>query len=158
MLLSDCPLTFGEFKIQSHAEYLKSAFTELLRNALKFSPGGSPILVLMRKDNDRVFISFMNQASPHKQSSVGRRQSNIEEVDGIPAEYERLVFEPFFRIVKTVDERYDTIDNGLGLTRVQKIVLRHGGNISLFNVDDHIGTNLRVNAEIELPLIKTDEI
>jgi CheY-like chemotaxis protein len=158
VLLSDCPLTFGEFKIQSHAEYLKSAFTELLRNALKFSPGGSPILVLMRKDNDRVFISFMNQASPHKQSSVGRRQSNIEEVDGIPAEYERLVFEPFFRIVKTVDERYDTIDNGLGLTRVQKIVLRHGGNISLFNVDDHIGTNLRVNAEIELPLIKTDEI
>lgn len=152
VLLSDCPLSFGDFRLSIHSEYLASAFTELLKNALKFSPAGSQVLILIRKDNDRVFVSFMNQATLVNQKSGGGINQESVVIDGIPAEYERLVFEPFFRIVKTVDERFETIDNGLGLTRVQKIVLRHGGSISLFNVQDHIGTNLRVNAEIELPL------
>lgn len=149
VLLSDCPLSFADYRVEVHEEYIASAFTELLKNALKFAPAGSQILVLMRKDNDRVFISFMNQAT-----RVRRGGSDQGEVEGIPAEYERLVFEPFFRIVKTVDERFETIDNGLGLTRAQKIILRHNGSLALFNVQDHIDAGLRVNAEIELPLLK----
>ncbi|MCR9141907.1 MAG: response regulator [bacterium] len=157
VLLSDCPLGFADHTIAMNTEYLKTAFTELLKNALKFSPAASQVLVLLRKDNDRVFISFMNQTAPTRRHASESSDAGPKEIDGIPAEYERLVFEPFFRIVKTVDERFATIDNGLGLTLVQKIILRHKGTISLFNVHDHIGANLRVNAEIELPLLLSPE-
>ncbi len=175
VLLSDPAASFDEYVVLVHVEYLQSALTELLKNALKYSPARSRILILMRKDKDRLFISFMNESIPVQvapeddsatapQSTNGaggmtldtlraRARAHKHMVHGIPPEYERLIMEPFFRIVKTVDERYGTSDSGLGLTRVQKIIQRHGGNIALFNVNDHIGSNLRVNAEIDLPII-----
>lgn len=174
VLLSDPAASFDEYVVLVHVEYLQSALTELLKNALKYSPARSQVLILMRKDKDRLFISFMNEsvpvqiapednslAAPQDANDSGglapdslrtRAHAQKHTVHGVPPEYERLIMEPFFRIVKTVDERYATSDSGLGLTRVQKIIQRHGGNIALFNVNDHIGTNLRVNAEIELPI------
>jgi CheY-like chemotaxis protein len=152
--LSNCPNSFHELQIDLNEDYMAKAFTELLINALKFSPAETPVLVLLRKSDDRVFISFMNEAilTNRSPSETGEYEHG-ESIDGIPPEYERLVFEPFFRVVKTVDERFETADSGLGLTRAQKIVLRHGGTVGLFNVRDHLGSDLRVNAEIELPLI-----
>ncbi|MCB1319354.1 MAG: ATP-binding protein, partial [Leptospiraceae bacterium] len=88
----------------------------------------------------KLFLSVMNH--PHENT----------EVVGIPPEYENLVFEPFFRINRTVQEMYDTLDSGLGLTLVQKIVNNHNGSVSLFNINDHVDEGIRVNAEIQLPL------
>lgn len=153
ILLCDCPHTFRDVQIRIHPEFLASAFTELLKNALKFSPVESQIVILIRKDHERAYLSFMNQTTPLPRATCHGATRGNEIIDGIPAEFERLVFEPFFRIVKTVDERYETIDNGLGLTRVQKIITRHNGSIAMFNVNDHIGAGLRVNAEVELPVL-----
>lgn len=126
-------------------EALRSVVDELLLNALRFSAPQSSVLALLKKERDALVISIMNE--PRAQN--GR-------TPGVPPEYESLIFEPFFRMERTVDERYGALDYGLGLTRAQKIVERHGGTLTLYNVMDHLspqGPGLRVNAELRLPLI-----
>lgn len=124
---------------------LRSVVEELLLNAFRFSAPQSSVLALLKKERDALVISIMNQ--PRAQNA---------RTPGVPPEYESLIFEPFFRMDRTVDERYGALDYGLGLTRAQKIVERHGGTLTLYNVKDHLsaqGPGLRVNAELRLQLI-----
>ncbi|MCB1309051.1 MAG: response regulator [Leptospiraceae bacterium] len=140
VVLSDPGTGFDGVCVEINAEQIKNAIVEVLTNALKFSPAETDVLVLLKKGRDKLFLSVMNQ--PLEKT----------EVVGIPPEYENLVFEPFFRINRTVQEMYDTLDSGLGLTLVQKIVNNHNGSVSLFNINDHVDEGIRVNAEIQLPL------
>ena len=56
-----------------------------------------------------------------------------------------------------MDERYGTLDHGLGLTVVEKIIRKHGGRIHAANVTDYLDFSqkprVRVNFEIQLPFV-----
>ncbi|MCB1199552.1 MAG: response regulator [Leptospiraceae bacterium] len=124
--------------------YFEKAFSELLINAFKFSEAGSSILILPEFKKGKFILAILN--IPEKNDSASQ---------GIPDEYSKLIFEPFFRLSKTVKEEYDTLEFGLGLTLVEKIIEKLNGRISVFNVKNYLDQSERnevlVNFEIELP-------
>ncbi|MCP4129752.1 MAG: hypothetical protein GY754_01930, partial [bacterium] len=77
-------------------------------------------------------------------------------VIGIPPEYENIIFEPFFRMVSGVFEKYGTIDFGLGLTRVEKIFGKHNGRAAAGNINDSSDFSrepvIKVEFSIQIPL------
>lgn len=132
-------------------EFLEKAFQELLLNAMKFSVPKSTIYVFSNCSSDRFYVSIMNEPD-----------TSLTGEDGIPKEYEKLIFEPFFRLVKYVFEEYDTLDFGLGLTMVEKIVRKNHGRITLSSITDNANLDgsssnkKKINFEVALPLIDPD--
>ena len=80
---------------------------------------------------------------------------------GIPVEYENMIFEPFCRLVKTVQEDYHTLEFGLGLTMAEKTIKAHKGKIRLYNIKDYSFikdhtskvSEIKVCAVISIPLL-----
>lgn len=127
-----------------NSDYLAKAFRELLLNAYKYSKPDTTVLVVTEFDDNWFRISFINEPSPNGMTETG-----------IPAEYSRAVFEPFFRLHHIVDERYGTFDFGIGLTMVERIVRQHHGKISASDLKDHslLDTpSQKVQFVIELPI------
>jgi len=91
------------------AELVKLAVRQLLDNALRYSPAGSPVVVRARHDGDRVVISVCDR---------GR---------GIPPAERSRVFEKFFR----GSSARQTRGTGMGLTIAQEIARAHGGEVRL---------------------------
>ncbi|MBK7057347.1 MAG: response regulator [Leptospiraceae bacterium] len=131
-------------KIQINSDYFKKAVRELLFNAFKFSDQGSKIYILFEKINESFQISFLN--SP---------DSKTKEQNGIGQGYENIIFEPFFRISKYVFESFPTLDFGLGLCYVEKIIQNHKGKIRVSNLKNYIEKNNQVLIDfcIELPFV-----
>ncbi|HEY8837544.1 MAG TPA: ATP-binding protein [Dehalococcoidia bacterium] len=80
----------------------------LLDNADKYSPPGTPVELRARVENDRVSVSVRDQGS------------------GVPREDRRRVFEPFYRSQQRSTSAGGT---GLGLAISRGIVTAHGGHI-----------------------------
>lgn len=145
-----CENKFNHFSYQVNinADYLEKAFKELLLNAIKFSTHNSKIYILFEVKSNYVLISILN--------------TPIHEGDiyGIQPEYSNIIFEPFFRITKLVYESIPTLDFGLGLTLVDKIILKHNGKIRANNLHSYLDTNADgspstlVSFEIEIPIKK----
>lgn len=137
-------LTQSKYFIQISEEYFSKVVKELLLNAMKFSVKNSNIYILFEIQKENLLIIFLN---------VPEIQNKIL---GIPEAYSRLIFEPFFRICRTVQEEYKTLDFGLGLTLVEKILNKHNAKIKVENLknylDDHTG--ILVNFTIEFPIYK----
>ncbi|MCB1179728.1 MAG: response regulator [Leptospiraceae bacterium] len=115
---------------------------ELLINALKFSPVGMSVYVIFEIKENNLLTYILNH--PTMESGVL----------GIPESYHRLVFEPFFRICKAVQEKYCTLDYGLGLTYVEKAINKMGGNIRVTQFKNYLdmdGDNL-IGMVFELPI------
>ncbi|HMV44022.1 MAG TPA: response regulator [Leptospiraceae bacterium] len=143
ILLSESKSNFKDFFIMAERERLKEAIFELFKNACKFSEPDSNIYVLFTLTLNTLNFSILNE--PDKRLTVR----------GIPLEYSNLVFEPFFRISKFVEEQFETHDMGLGLSFVKAIIQKHNGLISISNIKDFTAKNLdniKVNLEINLPL------
>jgi signal transduction histidine kinase len=87
-------------------ERLNQVFTNLVSNALRYSPDGGPILVEARQEGDQLHVVVRDQGV------------------GIPPEKLRTIFERFSR---AHDISYGGL--GLGLTITRGIVERHGGRI-----------------------------
>ncbi|MCP4135919.1 MAG: response regulator [bacterium] len=142
-------LNFGynDICVNMNKEYFYKAFYELLLNALKFSKNDSYITVVIRIISRDITISIVS--SPLKEE---------KDIIGIPKEYAVEVFEPFYRLTKFVYEKYKTLDFGLGLTLVEKIVNKHGGEVAAENIMDHSNLKqepqVKVNFTIKLPVAK----
>lgn len=134
-------------KVQINSEYFKKVIVELLFNAFKFSVPKSKIYIMIEINSKSVFISIMS--FPEKDGTG---------VTGILPEYSNVVFEPFFRISKLVFESIPTLDFGLGLTMVDKVIRRHNGKIKATNLTSFLFTDeagspgTLVDFEIELPV------
>ncbi|HRX15091.1 MAG TPA: response regulator [Spirochaetota bacterium] len=126
ILLSNIPADIKDTVCKINPRYISTAINELFVNALKFSTSNSKITVMLRYSGGKFLISVLNTPQPTKSDIIG-----------IPPEYQNVVFEPFFRLVKVVYEDYGTLDYGLGLTLVDKIVRSHGGRVDIGNVIDH---------------------
>ena len=85
----------------------------LIHNAAKYSPPGSPIFVTMRKENGYAFITVRDEGS------------------GIPADFLPRIFEPFVQSDETLDRSEGGL--GVGLTLVKSLVELHHGTIEAFS-------------------------
>ncbi len=96
------------------ASQMERVLANLLQNAIKYSPPGTPIGISARTTSD------------------GELELTVEdEGPGIPAEDRARIFEPFFR--KQADRHSGVPGHGLGLAICQSIVLAHGGRIQVTN-------------------------
>ncbi|HOP28762.1 MAG TPA: response regulator [Spirochaetota bacterium] len=147
IIINDLPRGMRNKKIRINTQYLSEAVSEMIVNALKFSRNGTNVLVMLYSQNTNVRISVINE--PLKTS---------DGILGIPPEYEKVIFEPFYRISKLVFERYNTLDFGIGLTFVEKIVTRHGGEIFAENILDYSDVKkdpiTKVNLMMSFPLAR----
>lgn len=145
ILLSDLPGRFAGAPLKINWEYFRKSLRELLLNAMKFSPENSTIVILVECLFSRALITILNQPA----------QMSRDEPMGIPEEFRKVIFEPFFRLSKVVHEQYKTLEYGLGLTLVEKVVNMHHGNIRCTTVADHFlsneGNEELIAFEIELP-------
>lgn len=83
----------------------------LVDNAIKYSPAGSPVSVQTGGDNGEVFVEVSDRGP------------------GIPSAEQRKIFEHFYRIGET---NLDCVKGtGLGLALVKRIMEGHGGRVTL---------------------------
>ncbi|MDR5878744.1 sensor histidine kinase [Caballeronia sp. LZ032] len=85
---------------------LSAALSNLVDNAIRYSPDGTRVTVEARRVDDAVFVCV------------------LDEGPGIPAELRERVFEPFFRASEEEG-------SGLGLAIAREIVRAHGGMIEI---------------------------
>jgi signal transduction histidine kinase len=89
---------------------LKQALSNVLDNAIKFSPHGSHVLLRVTADHQRLNFEVYDQG------------------EGMLADEAEKVFDPFFHADRVGDERAPGA--GLGLPVAKQIVEAHGGRIS----------------------------
>ena len=111
--------------------WLSEAVSQLLDNALRFTPTGGTISVRSYLEDDRAVIEVADNGP------------------GIAAEYMPRIFERFWR----QDQARSTPGFGLGLPIAQKIVLQHGGELQAASIVDQ-GCVFK----IALPLMNCAEI
>ena len=110
--------------VHADAAQLDRVFSNLIENAVKFSPPGSPVRITGGTHSGRVTVRVIDQ---------GR---------GIPARHRAQVFEPFFR------ERADAgSGSGLGLAICRGFVEANGGKIVLQS-----GAGLGTSFAVSFPL------
>jgi PAS domain S-box-containing protein len=103
----------------------------LLENAMKYSPGGGPIVVSVRRDADGL----------EEQAMLAVRDPGI----GIPAEDVPTIFERFRRAANV---RGRIAGAGIGLASARFIVESHGGTIAVESHEGHGSTFM-----VRLPLL-----
>ncbi|MCZ8154954.1 MAG: response regulator [Leptospira sp.] len=120
-------------------EYIEKAILELLYNAFKFSEPNTKIYILYEIVKENFLISFLS--TPNDRNLIGDK-------------YQNVIFEPFFRISHYIYDSFPTLDCGLGLCFVEKIIRNHEGNIRFSNIKNNLEDSNRLLADfcIELPL------
>jgi signal transduction histidine kinase len=124
----------GPLGVRTHPGLLGQAVDNLLDNACKYSPAGSPILVRVARQGDEVQLAVEDQGQ------------------GIAADELPHVFEPFFRSPEA--RRRGIGGVGLGLAVTARIVAALGGHISAASRPGEGSTfviRLRSPAEDRLP-------
>jgi signal transduction histidine kinase len=92
---------------------LRQAISNVVGNAVKFSPHGGEVLVEVQRDAGHVRIAVYDQGP------------------GIPPADAARVFEPFFHASRARGEDARAPGSGLGLPVARRIVEAHGGKISV---------------------------
>lgn len=103
----EMPTDFPE--VEADAMRLEQVLTNLVENAIKFTPAGGDVRVVGWDRTDDVEIAVID--------------SGI----GIPPEERDKVFERFYQVDSSVRRRYK--GTGLGLTICKHIITQHGGRI-----------------------------
>jgi signal transduction histidine kinase len=98
------------------SDRITEVLMNLLSNARKFSPKGSPITVTVRRSGYEAIIAVHDEGI------------------GIPAEALPHIFEQFYRVPGTHIQDGVRAGQGLGLYVAHKIVERHGGHIEVQSV------------------------
>ncbi|MCY1075341.1 ATP-binding protein [Archangium lansingense] len=101
----------GNFEGDWDPDRLSQVIGNLGKNALDYSPEGTPVRLLLRDEDESVVLEVNNAGPP------------------IPAELLPAIFEPFRRLAR--DSPHPASGLGLGLYIVAQIVQGHGGTISV---------------------------
>jgi two-component system sensor histidine kinase CpxA len=101
-------------------ELLRSAFENVIRNAVRFSPKGAVVVVSARR---------LVQGQAPDTVEVAVHDSG----PGVPEKELALIFEPFYR-VDAAREHQGTAGEGLGLAIAARALAVHGGAISAHNM------------------------
>jgi signal transduction histidine kinase len=112
--------------VRGDAERLRQVLTNLVDNAVKYSPAGDEVAVRARRENGRVLIEVVDHGP------------------GIPNDQQRLIFEKFGRADVAGGSKPGT---GLGLFIARSIAEAHGGTL-----DVRSGPNAGSTFTLALPL------
>jgi two-component system phosphate regulon sensor histidine kinase PhoR len=122
------PTLPAKVKLEGNAQRLEQVFTNLLENAIKYTPSGGKVEVRLRVDA--------------REATYEVRDTGI----GIPAAALPRVFERFYRVDRSRSR--DMGGTGLGLAIVKHVVKAHGGAVSVASEEGR-GTTFTV----QLPLL-----
>lgn len=126
-----------ELFVEGDAGQLSQVYINLLANAIKFSPHGSTVEILLDTSKD---------SSGHEYCRVEVRDHGI----GIPQEDIDHLFTRFFRAKNADSGQFP--GTGLGLSIVQQVVKRHEG---LIHVSSVLGEGTTFS--VEIPLYQSSE-
>jgi signal transduction histidine kinase len=126
-LVFDGPASVGVF---GDRELLAQALTNLLDNAIKYSPTGASVHVDLSRDGDRVRLGVADSGP------------------GVPAAERERVLERFTRL----DRARSQPGNGLGLALVKAVAEQHHGHVSLTDNGPGLRVTLELPAHESLPL------
>lgn len=101
--------TNPDILIRGNREQLTRLFSNLLSNALRYSPQDSIILISSAKRSGKVYISVTDQGP------------------GVPPNEQQLIFQRFYRIEKSRNRIFG--GTGLGLAISREIAESHGGEL-----------------------------
>ena len=90
---------------------VRQVMTNLIGNALSYSPDGTPIEIAVSSDAERGVACF----------------EIIDHGEGIPEQFRKKIFDRFWRADNSRNR--ETGGSGLGLSIVQSIVAAHGGSV-----------------------------
>ena len=96
-------------RVAADAEQLRQVLTNLLDNAIKYSPDGGPVTVLLTREGQKVRFSVRDEGL------------------GIPASERRRIFEKFYRLDPQMTRGIG--GTGLGLYICRELVNRIDGRI-----------------------------
>jgi signal transduction histidine kinase len=99
---------------------LRSACENIIRNAIRFTPPGTAVEVLLNND----------QGSSFPQAFLSVRDCG----PGVPQECLGQIFQPFFRVHPKPDRASQSNGNGLGLAIAWQAIRLHKGTIGASNV------------------------
>ena len=98
--------------VQMDPQQMERVLVNLLENAVKYSPSGTPLGIAARITRDCELELAVEDRGP-----------------GVPAEDRERIFEPFFR--NQAARQSNAPGHGLGLAICQSIVLAHGGRMEV---------------------------
>ncbi|WP_439565649.1 sensor histidine kinase [Microcella sp.] len=118
---------------------IRQVITNLVGNAMRFSPEGSPIELVVGTDAAAEVATI----------------AVVDHGDGIPPQLQEKIFERFFRADSS--RARDTGGSGLGLAIVASIVALHGGRVEVLDTPGG-GATFRVSLPLasRVPLLPTD--
>ncbi|OFV90706.1 MAG: hypothetical protein A3H28_11350 [Acidobacteria bacterium RIFCSPLOWO2_02_FULL_61_28] len=100
---------FTETEIEADAELLEFAISNLVTNAVKYSPTGTSVTLALERDGDRALL-HVSDTGP-----------------GMTAEESRRIFDRFYRTESARSS--DAPGFGLGLAIAREIACHHGGDL-----------------------------
>ena len=106
--------------VSGDPELLRSAFENVIRNGVRFSPAEAVVVVSARR-----------VAQPHSADTV--QVAVHDSGPGVPEKDLGLIFEPFYR-VDAAREHQGAAGEGLGLAIAASALAAHGGAISAHNM------------------------
>jgi signal transduction histidine kinase len=113
--------------IQADADRLEQVISNLLDNAIKYSPEGGTVTVELGRAGDQVRVAVRDQGI------------------GLPADADETIFRPFGRAPNASSRNLPGM--GLGLYICRNIVERHGGTVTATSPGEGLGTTF----ELTLP-------
>ena len=119
------------------SDALEKVVTNLVSNALKFTPGGGRVTITLRETSDGVMLRVADTGP------------------GIPAEHLAHVFERFYQVDETLTRA--EAGTGIGLALVQELVTLHGGTIEVSSGDLAPGAVFTVTLPLGEPDVDTEE-
>ena len=115
--------------VMADSDLLTRAVTNVIANAIKYSPPGREVLVSVQTDGRDLLIEVADKGY------------------GIAPEDVDRIFEKFYRVPRV--ENADEPGTGLGLTFVREIMESHGGNVT---VESELGSGSTVTLRLPLEL------
>ena len=100
-----------DIEVVTNADFLEQAVSNLVDNAVKYSPEGKMVSVKGEKSGEELIISVTDEGI------------------GIPQEHHQRIFERFYRVDKARSRRIG--GTGLGLSIVKNICLSLGGKVTV---------------------------
>ncbi len=122
-----------------HADWsrLIQVHVNLIHNAAKYSPPGSPIDVTMKAEDGMAVVTVRDEGS------------------GIPADFLPKIFEPFVQSDETLDRSEGGL--GVGLTLVKSLVELHRGSIEAFSEGRDSGSTFLLKIPLTNPRLSGRE-
>ena len=111
----------GQYFVQANAELLHSAIENVMRNAIRYTEGDSPIEVCLRSQ----------EFAPSNFVRLAIRDHG----SGVPESELLNIFQPFYRVAEDRDRLSG--GTGLGLAIAERVVRIHGGTIHARNAAPH---------------------